>query len=102
MLWILSNIGILHRTFVDRTTAPLTPYWYGQLFLFFFIPIVNVSKFPECVWPGKFDIVGSSHQLMHILTSVRLRVTCVCVCDLFVPGCGMHGSVLSVLVLVVD
>lgn len=25
------------------------------------------TKFPESRFPGKFDIVGSSHQLFHIL-----------------------------------
>jgi len=26
-----------------------------------------VSKFPECYWPGRFDIWFHSHQLWHIL-----------------------------------
>ncbi|KAK1624113.1 hypothetical protein BDP81DRAFT_484353 [Colletotrichum phormii] len=29
--------------------------------------LIYATKFPERIFPGKFDIVGSSHQLYHIL-----------------------------------
>ncbi|KAL6874752.1 mPR-typeG-protein-coupled receptor [Trichoderma novae-zelandiae] len=29
--------------------------------------LLYATKFPECRYPGKFDIYGSSHQLFHIL-----------------------------------
>lgn len=28
------------------------------------------SRFPECMWPGRFDLIGSSHQWWHVFTWV--------------------------------
>jgi adiponectin receptor len=25
-----------------------------------------ITRFPECVWPGKFDLLFHSHQIFHI------------------------------------
>ncbi|XP_007891064.1 membrane progestin receptor epsilon [Callorhinchus milii] len=40
--------------------------WLG-LSLFF-----TVSKVPEKIWPGHFDILGHSHQWVHVFTSFAL------------------------------
>ncbi|XP_028918421.1 membrane progestin receptor epsilon [Ornithorhynchus anatinus] len=32
----------------------------------------NVSKLPERAWPGRFDIVGHSHQLFHVFTALGI------------------------------
>lgn len=41
---------------------------------FIFLAILNgtggavyAARVPERLWPGKFDIVGASHQIMHVL-----------------------------------
>ncbi|KNE67976.1 hemolysin III family channel protein [Allomyces macrogynus ATCC 38327] len=31
---------------------------------------IYATRFPECLLPGKFDLVGSSHQLWHMLVMV--------------------------------
>ncbi|KAJ3364614.1 Adiponectin receptor protein 1 [Allomyces arbusculus] len=31
---------------------------------------IYATRFPECLMPGKFDLVGSSHQLWHMLVMV--------------------------------
>ena len=25
-----------------------------------------ITRFPECIWPGKFDLLFHSHQIFHI------------------------------------
>eukprot|EP00939_MAST-03C_sp_MAST-3C-sp1_P002532 g2532.t1 len=30
--------------------------------------LLFMYRFPECKWPGKFDLVGSSHQWWHVFT----------------------------------
>ena len=32
--------------------------------------LLNVARFPECLAPGRFDILFNSHQLMHVLTAM--------------------------------
>ena len=32
--------------------------------------IVYLAQFPERLMPGKFDLVGHSHQLFHVITFV--------------------------------
>ena len=50
------------------------PFWfleggvYGVGALFF------ASRFPESVWPGKFDIWGSSHQIFHVMIVIACVV----------------------------
>ncbi|KAJ7202860.1 hemolysin-III related-domain-containing protein, partial [Mycena pura] len=30
------------------------------------IYLIPSERFPECRWPGRFDLVGSSHQIFHV------------------------------------
>lgn len=50
----------------ERSVRPL-PLWAVGLTHTFNIAgaVVYVLHFPERWWPGKFDIFGASHQLMH-------------------------------------
>jgi adiponectin receptor len=33
-----------------------------------------ITRLPECLWPGRFDIWGSSHQIFHCLVVVATVV----------------------------
>lgn len=49
------------------------PSYYPVHIMFFLIAaIFNVSRFPEGYFPGKFDIIGSSHQLFHIAIALGI------------------------------
>lgn len=56
----------------------LIPIFYSnnmffiKSFLFFCITgsMVYLKQFPEKYWPGKFDLLGSSHQIMHLILIV--------------------------------
>lgn len=51
------------------------PSYYLLHILFFLIAaIFNVSRFPEGYFPGKFDIIGSSHQLFHIAIALGIII----------------------------
>jgi adiponectin receptor len=28
--------------------------------------IIYAMKFPECCWPGRFDYLGASHNILHV------------------------------------
>ncbi|KAJ7220617.1 hemolysin-III related-domain-containing protein [Mycena pura] len=30
--------------------------------------LTYAERFPECRWPGRFDLIGSSHQIFHVCT----------------------------------
>ncbi|KAI8794124.1 progestin and adipoQ receptor family member 3-like [Biomphalaria glabrata] len=60
--WIYLNGGIsshIVQMFIPKVTMM---YMLGSLAFSFYI-----TKFPERIFPGKFDFIGSSHQLWHIL-----------------------------------
>jgi len=39
------------------------------LFFFTLLVLMVLFKFPEKWWPGRFDIFGASHQIMHVCVS---------------------------------
>ncbi|KAL7807166.1 mPR-typeG-protein-coupled receptor [Trichoderma aethiopicum] len=45
--------------------------------------LVYATKFPECRWPGKFDIYGASHQLFHILVVLATVTQLIGILDAF-------------------
>ncbi|CAL1531561.1 unnamed protein product [Lymnaea stagnalis] len=63
--WIYLNGGIsspVVQMFIPKVTMM---YMLGSLAFSFYI-----TKFPERILPGKFDYIGSSHQLWHIIIVV--------------------------------
>ncbi|KAH8900395.1 HlyIII-domain-containing protein [Thozetella sp. PMI_491] len=42
--------------------GPLVPS-YGPIL---FGAIIYASQFPECYWPGRFDYLGGSHNILHV------------------------------------
>jgi adiponectin receptor len=43
------------------------PYWFLEGVLYGFGALFFVTRFPESIWPGKFDVWGGSHQIFHVL-----------------------------------
>ncbi|XP_005097368.2 progestin and adipoQ receptor family member 3 [Aplysia californica] len=63
--WIVLNGGmssVLVKLFIPKVTMM---YLLGGLAFSFYI-----TQFPERMFPGRFDFVGSSHQLWHLLIVV--------------------------------
>jgi adiponectin receptor len=56
--------------------APTYSWFLLMMLLYMLGTIVYVLRFPECRWPGKFDIWFSSHQLFHVLVLVATLVNC--------------------------
>ncbi|XP_051482315.1 membrane progestin receptor epsilon [Apus apus] len=65
---------MLESLFFDlRTRNPtLFVYFYRRYFWLLVAAFFNVSKIPERIQPGLFDIVGHSHQLFHIFTFLSI------------------------------
>ncbi|XP_077344352.1 membrane progestin receptor epsilon [Lithobates pipiens] len=47
-------------------------YFYRRYFWLLVAAFFNVSKLPERIQPGLFDIIGHSHQLFHIFTFLSI------------------------------
>ena len=57
-----------------KCTLSAIPYYLSMDLLAFIGGTLNVARIPERYFPGKFDIIGNSHQIMHVLTV--LSVVC--------------------------
>lgn len=42
--------------------------------LYIFGAVFYATRFPECVWPGRFDLVFQSHQIFHIFVVVAALI----------------------------
>ncbi|KAH1165928.1 hypothetical protein KIL84_023487 [Mauremys mutica] len=47
-------------------------YFYRRYFWLLMAAFFNISKIPERIQPGLFDIIGHSHQLFHIFTFLSI------------------------------
>ncbi len=55
---------------LDRI-SPSSLWAFGILFFFYLSSaIINVLRFPERVFPGKFDLLGHSHHFLHLFTAI--------------------------------
>ena len=73
-----TGIPIIHMTFFSNTIRGYYPgikliNWYLGGLSYFIGAILYAIRFPEKFFPIKYDYIGSSHQLFHIL--VLLGVT---------------------------
>lgn len=60
--WIYLSGGV--QSEIVRSFAPRILIMYllaGSAVVFY------LTKFPECLYPGKFDYIGASHQIWHLL-----------------------------------
>nr|XP_033815368.1 membrane progestin receptor epsilon [Geotrypetes seraphini] len=58
---------------LQRKNPTLFLYFYRRYFWLLVAAFFNVSKIPERIQPGLFDIVGHSHQLFHIFTFLSIH-----------------------------
>ena len=70
---ILLNISIYHHHYDSNDLSRETgnPCLLGMLIIELILAVtisIHISKFPESIFPGKFDIYFNSHQIMHVLT----------------------------------
>lgn len=57
-----------------KCTLNAVPFYIAMDLLAFIGGALNVARIPERWFPGKCDIIGNSHQIMHVLTV--LSVAC--------------------------
>lgn len=57
------------RTFgIDQAHRQMGWGWFCLEGVFYIAGVLlYAAKVPERFWPGKFDIVGASHQIFHVL-----------------------------------
>ncbi|KAH7653912.1 AdipoR/hemolysin-III-related protein [Dioscorea alata] len=63
-------VPILHKVFLfgHQPVAMITTVYELVMGLFYGVGvIVYAARVPERWWPGKFDLIGHSHQLFHVL-----------------------------------
>ena len=69
---ICTGIPVLHMTFFGNSIKGYSPgiklkNWYLGGISYIIGALLYILRFPEKKFQGKFDYVGSSHQLFHIL-----------------------------------
>ena len=47
-------------------------FWYLGSITYFFGALLYLFRFPEKYFPGKFDLFGSSHQLLHVAVLIAV------------------------------
>lgn len=50
------------------------PYYYAEGGLLFLGASIYGTRFPERLYPGRFDTWGSSHQLFHVLVVLATSI----------------------------
>lgn len=70
------SIQIVRNGLHQSVIIPVLPWFLLMLFLYFLGALLYAIRFPECLWPGKFDIWFSSHQLFHILVLMATLANC--------------------------
>ena len=53
---------------VTKNSVSAMPYYLSMDLLAFIGGALNVARIPERWFPGKCDIIGNSHQIMHVVT----------------------------------
>ncbi|KAI8623089.1 mPR-like GPCR protein [Xylariaceae sp. FL1651] len=75
--------GIHMFGFAQMVKQSGLPYYFAEGGLFLIGAVTYASRFPECVKPGTFDIIGSSHQIFHVLVVIATVVHLVGVLEAF-------------------
>ena len=72
---ISTSIPILHLTFFPKNIygfydTPNLKYWYYGGLSYVVGGTIYVLRIPEKYWKGKFDIIGHSHQILHLFVDL--------------------------------
>ena len=76
--YIYLNIPVIYRILLlDKNDSPFeiqAKLHYSRHFIWAVISgLLYTSHAPECLFPGRFDIVGHSHQLFHLCSALGVR-----------------------------
>ncbi|KAJ7682633.1 hemolysin-III related-domain-containing protein [Mycena polygramma] len=67
---MVTVIPLAHAVFRNgwKETSAATSFTWLLLEVVFYVggAILYSERWPECMWPGRFDLVGSSHQIFHV------------------------------------
>ena len=75
MRYFFVAVRVLLYTFdICNCSLRALPYYLSMDLLAFIGGALNVARIPERWFPGKCDIIGNSHQIMHVVTV--LSVVC--------------------------
>lgn len=72
---ICAGIPVIHLKLGGKNLLGYDPelrflYWYLGGITYIIGGIIYITRFPEIKYPGKFDYIGSSHQLFHIFVVI--------------------------------
>lgn len=72
---ISAGIPVIQIKLVGKNLLGYDPelrflYWYLGGITYIIGGIIYITRFPEIKYPGKFDYIGSSHQLFHIFVVI--------------------------------
>ena len=72
---LCAGIPIIHLAIMGDRLIGYTPdlrliFWYLGGITYVLGGILYIIRFPERIYPGKFDFFGSSHQLFHIMVVI--------------------------------
>lgn len=77
-LGLSAAVPATHAVFLYSLRTLFTDFYLGSLllmaFLYLFGAFLFATRFPECKWPGKFDLIFCSHNLFHICVVVAAVV----------------------------
>lgn len=75
-LWRLASMihGMVLFISISRPRVAIFLAW-GSIGAFGVGAVVMGSRFPECYFPGRFDVYGNSHNVMHVLTFLGMAMT---------------------------
>ncbi len=81
-LGISTAIPILHLRFLGKFVTgfdkkPHLIYWYLGGISYVFGGLMYTLRIPEKYFQGKFDILGASHQILHIIGFILHYLGCV-------------------------
>jgi predicted membrane channel-forming protein YqfA (hemolysin III family) len=76
--YLFVSLPLFYRFYLHFTASSGSSFLNNQSDLFYLIQfgtafvsiVLYVSRVPESIWPGHFDIIGQSHQIFHITTSI--------------------------------
>jgi len=73
--------GYFHYVFMEGFSSEFLPILFVPIFLaycFFMVGMVlYLTRVPERFWPGVFDLLGTSHQLWHVLVVIGQWLLCI-------------------------
>lgn len=69
---LLTKSPYPHQSFSFASSSTMAIFFYRHCFWLLLSAVFNISKFPERLAPGKFDIWGHSHQWFHCFTFLSI------------------------------